>query len=112
MFGHDAVADAESQAGAAGFPPGGEKGVEELAEVFGWNPGAIISKRNSDIAFRLLSFDAEFASLFCLYHSLLSVQNDVQENLLNLIKIDHYLGEAGDEVGYNFNIARFQFVSS
>ena len=105
------MTDTKPQASATSFPSGGEKGVEELVQVFIWNPGAIISERNPDTTLHLLSFDAELSPTLCLGHSLLSIEDDVQEDLLNLMKINYCLGETRGEVGYNLNIARFQFVS-
>ncbi len=73
MLGYNTMTDTKPQASSPRFPSGGEKGVEELAEVFGWNPGAIISKRNPDKVLPLLSFDGELSPTACLSHDLLSI---------------------------------------
>lgn len=99
------MADAEPQARATPFRSGAEKGIEDLAKVFGQNPRTIVSKRDPDMTLHVVSFDPEFPSLMCLSHGLLSIQNDIQENLLNLTEINDYLGKARSKVCYDFNIA-------
>ena len=71
MLGHNAVADTKPQAGATLFPSGGEKGVKNFIKLVGWNAGTIIAERNPDIAFYLLSLDAELPSTICLSYYLL-----------------------------------------
>ena len=105
------MTDAEPQASATPFPPGGEKRVEDFIKLVRWNPEAFISKRNSDVVLHILSLDAELPPKVRLTYSLLSIENDVQENLLNLLKISRYFGKARGKLNYKFNIARSQFVS-
>ena len=88
MLGHDTVADTKPQASATLFAPGGEEGVEELVVVFGWHPGTIISKRNPDIVFLLLSFDGVLSPTACLSYSLLGFVDHVHVNFLTLLTID------------------------
>jgi hypothetical protein len=111
VLGHNAVADAEPQTGATLIPSGGEKRVEQLANMLGWNPGAVIGKRNPDEAFYLLSLYAELAPVVGFNHGVLGIQYDVQKDLLNLVRVNCNPGQVGGKLNRNLNIACFQFLS-
>ena len=95
VLGYDAMTDAQAQTGATFLTLGGEEGVEDIVKIFRGDPRTVIRKSAPDMPLTFLGLDSQFSAIVCLGHGLLSIQNEIQKDLLYLVEIEHYLWQAG-----------------
>ena len=85
MFFHDAVADAESEAGAFAHALGGVEGIEDALGIF--DSGAVVGELRTNVSAHGRDTNLELAGAPGLKNGVDRVVDDVQEYLLDLMRI-------------------------
>jgi hypothetical protein len=87
------LADAESQAGPAPRPLGGIERIKDVRQYLGRNAGPIVLERGPYELFMLAGSYSERTPFFILPHRLLSIQDEIQEDLHQLPRLPNHRGE-------------------
>src|SRR5579863_1134414 len=87
MFANDRHADAEAEACAATGALGGEKGIEKLRQDFGRDTDAVVLHRGRDSISGAGEADLDAAAGPGFADGLLSVADEIQENLNELVGV-------------------------
>src|SRR5207245_10184519 len=109
MFFDDAVADRESQAGAATCGFGGEEGVEDAREIFALDAEARVGDFDFDVAVIRGAAHFEHAAG---RHGVLGIQEEVQEDLLQAIGRSQNAGQIVSEILDNLNVGGAEGMSN
>ena len=93
---HDSIADAQTEAGSLSHLFGGEEGIENFIGM--GNPVTVVAERNFDgiSGLRAHDLDAGWAANFV--HGIVSVVQDIEKNLLQLMRVADDLGQSLIEV--------------
>src|SRR5450755_1205188 len=91
VFPQDRLANTEPETRASSRPPGGVEGIENIGQHFGANAGPIILKDHRQRLAGVFQTDPQSTKLAGLSHRLFSIQNEIEENLHELMRIaiDH-----------------------
>src|ERR1700691_4398395 len=105
VFLHDAVADAEAEAGALADGLGGEERIEDL--LGGFDAGSAIGKLDDQLAVvvRGANHQRAAADFFQRVHG---IADQVEENLQNLIGIAENVRQSFVNIGANFDVLSAQ----
>ena len=108
----DAVADRQPQPGPLPDPLGGEERIEDLLQMIGLDAGAVVLDADPDTRGRPAGRDAQHALAVRLGHRLLGVDDDVQDDLLQLVRIGQGLRQVLREIGLHLDVAHAHLVGA
>src|ERR1700689_2429843 len=115
---NDAVSDGEAEAGAAGLAVaarglGGEERIVDAAQVLGSDAGAAVGNGDADVAVDL-SGDAQGPAFAGFRggsgHGVFSVQEEIEEDLLQLAGIAHDARKVGHETGFDGDLRGLELM--
>ena len=110
----DAIADGEAEAGALAGVLRGEEGIEDAADGGFVHAGAGVGERRDDGAAGAAGGgDAQGACAAFVAagtHGLLGVDDEVEEDLQELVRVDHRVGQVGIEFLHYVDVADAQIV--
>ena len=91
MLPQDCFADAQPETGTAPWPLGGIERIEDVRQHLGSDARAIILKRDRNRFTGLFQTDPQGAKIAGLAHGLFGIQNEIEKNLHQLMRIavDH-----------------------
>src|ERR1700677_349862 len=111
MFLDDAVGEAQAQAGAFADGFGGEEGVEDFGQVFRRNAWAVVLKTNLDFLSQHASAEANDAMGTEGFNGLAGIIDNVEEDLLELMRVHQQAGQRGGEVFDDVNVVGAKLVN-
>src|ERR1700758_2178703 len=101
MFLHDAVADAEAETGSLPDFLGGEEGVEDFVGVD--DAVAVVDEGNFDGIAGTSRGDLDASGASDFVNRIVSVIQNVEKDLLQLVGVSHYFGKALVEMFDHFH---------
>jgi hypothetical protein len=108
MLLHNAVADAEAEAGSLADLLGGEEGIEDAIGM--GNAVSVVGERNFDGIADSGADDLDAGGTADFMHGVIGVVQDVQENLLQLVGVTDDIGQSLIEMFDDFHSVTVEVV--
>ena len=108
----DAVADRQAEAGPLAAFLRREERVEDAAQVLRRNADAIVDERQEDVALLGARADLQLAAAVRAQHRVLGVGDDVEEDLLDLVRVGHRQRQVRVEVEVEVDVLDAQVVAA
>src|SRR5207248_2974971 len=110
MFGNNALTDRKSETRAFADRLGRKERIEDATQVLDRDTGTVVLEKNLDRPFDLFRANRQAALAVAFEHRLFSIDDQIQEYLLQLMRIAQGLRQIRREIGDQLDIADFQFV--
>src|SRR5688500_14792402 len=111
MFADNAIAEAETEAGAFAGGLGGEERIENFVEMIPWNAGAVVLDRDADVSGIGFGGDANDAVTFDVFECLAGIVEDVEDDLLELVTVTENFREVRIKLALHLDVTGAHFVS-